>query len=699
MARSQQKNFHLPNKKISQPINHEAVIQSEERYRAFIEQSSEGIWRFELEKPTSIKTSVKKQIEHFYKYAYLAECNNATAKMYGFKKASDIVGARLGEFLVEDDPQNQDYLRAFIKSNYHLTNAESQEIDKYGNQLVFQNNLIGIVENGYLLRAWGTQRNITNQKKAQVALQESEERLRLALEAGKLGIWDWDIKSGKISWSEKIYELHGLKPEEFSGKMEDFIKLIHPEDIKNLAKEINIAKKRIGRFTFEFRTIHPDGTIKWLSTDGQAISDKNGKAIRMLGATFDITERKQMEMNAKLLSEASKILSSSLDYNKTLSAIGRIVIPYLADWIIIDLVQNGVIKRVAVEHVNPRFRSLTTKLKTKYPPNLLKNFGVPNNIKLGKSELTPYISDDLLHSASQNNEHFRILKKLGFTSGMCITLKSQGRVIGAMTFVYGVSHRTYNTSDFLIAQELASRISLALENARLFKNEQMAVNLRDEFISVASHELKTPLTSLKMYTQLSQKLLKPNDEPKLKKYLTKMDQQVNKLTLLIRDLLNVSKMQLGRLEFHEEYFDLQEVIKDTIDVTQAAHETHTIKLKGNVKGKVCGDRDRIEQVINNLLNNAIKYSPYAKEIIVSVRQNPNQTKVSIKDFGIGIEKKHIDKIFHRFYRVSNLKEETFPGLGIGLYISYEIIKRHNGELTVTSIKGKGSTFTFTIPQK
>jgi len=142
----------------------------QQRYLTFIKQSSEGIWRFELKKPMSTQLSVEKQIDHFYKYAYLAECNDAMAKMYGYKSAEEVIGARLADILVRDNKNNVTYLKSFIKSSYNLSGAESFEVDKNGMYKYFQNNLIDIVENGYLVRAWGIQRDITDRKLAEQEL-------------------------------------------------------------------------------------------------------------------------------------------------------------------------------------------------------------------------------------------------------------------------------------------------------------------------------------------------------------------------------------------------------------------------------------------------------------------------------------------------------------------------------------------------
>ncbi|MFA5135992.1 MAG: ATP-binding protein [Patescibacteria group bacterium] len=222
---------------------------------------------------------------------------------------------------------------------------------------------------------------------------------------------------------------------------------------------------------------------------------------------------------------------------------------------------------------------------------------------------------------------------------------------------------------------------------------------KDDFISVASHELKTPITSLKLYGQLLERIVRKNKHRQYGTYLKKMDGQIDRLTRLITSLLEVAKMQMGKIPFRMSHFDLDELIKEVAYIRQKKTTEHSIVVRGAIKRKIFGDRDMISQVMENLLSNAVKYSPKQKQIRVSVGLSKGVAIVSVQDYGIGIDKKHHDKIFDRFYRVSGTNESKYPGFGIGLYISRQIIKQHRGRLWVKSVKGKGSTFSFSLPVK
>jgi signal transduction histidine kinase len=220
---------------------------------------------------------------------------------------------------------------------------------------------------------------------------------------------------------------------------------------------------------------------------------------------------------------------------------------------------------------------------------------------------------------------------------------------------------------------------------------------KDEFISVASHELKTPVTSLKGFTNVLQRRLTQQGDEQTLRFLSRMDAQLNKLTKIINDLLDISKMQAGQLSFHKQPFELDSLIRETVEDVQAASLSHQFLIEGEAGVQISGDKDRLEQVFINLLTNAVKYSPKADKVLVSLSHTQQEAIVWVKDFGMGIVDAHHQKIFERFYQVTDPLEKTYPGLGMGLYISREIVNRHQGRMWVESRKGEGATFFVALP--
>jgi two-component system CheB/CheR fusion protein len=240
-----------------------------------------------------------------------------------------------------------------------------------------------------------------------------------------------------------------------------------------------------------------------------------------------------------------------------------------------------------------------------------------------------------------------------------------------------------------------SLILLAIED--ITERKQLEQQ-KDEFISIASHELKTPITSLKAYTQILGQRFRKADDIKSAKLVEKMNSQVDKLTELIGDLLDVTKMEAGRIQFHESYFDFNELVEGTVEELQRTTEKHIITMELQPSLTVYGDHDRLGQVLTNFITNAIKYSPQADKIIVKTFVNKNKITLCVQDFGVGLLEEDQEKVFERFYRVGGSDQNTFPGLGLGLYIASEIIKRHKGRVWVESKKAQGSTFCFSLPK-
>jgi PAS domain S-box-containing protein len=220
---------------------------------------------------------------------------------------------------------------------------------------------------------------------------------------------------------------------------------------------------------------------------------------------------------------------------------------------------------------------------------------------------------------------------------------------------------------------------------------------KDDFLGIASHELKTPVTSIKAYAQVLGAMLTKEGEHKKAEMVMRMDAQVNRLTNLIGDLLDVTKINSGRLQFNKTWFDFNEAVKETVEDLQHTTQKHTLVQNFTQTGSIYSDKDRISQVITNLITNAIKYSPHTDTIIINTRRENKEAIVCVQDFGIGIPDDKKDRVFEQFYRVSGNKQHTFPGLGLGLYISSEIIKREGGRMWVNSVEGKGSTFCFALP--
>lgn len=258
------------------------------------------------------------------------------------------------------------------------------------------------------------------------------------------------------------------------------------------------------------------------------------------------------------------------------------------------------------------------------------------------------------------------------------------------------------------AAEKAEKLMMALDDVKddlrktLIEQEndkeairQLAMK-KDEFMNIASHELKTPITSMKAYIQLIISMAREEEHAPILSFVEKASKQVDKLVGLVNDLLDVSKVQAGHMQFRFTKFNMSMIITECVEQMQNSTSGHQIILEGDPDIEVTGDKMRLEQVVSNLLSNAIKYSPKADKVIIRTTKAADELRVEVQDFGIGIPQEHLDRIFERFYRADEVSGKFF-GLGLGLYITAEIIKRHNGRIGVSSQTGQGSVFWFTVP--
>ena len=551
---------------------------------------------------------------------------------------------------------------------------------------------------------------ITNLPRTTDAFIQNETLFRTLIENGLDAIILKDEEGNVTYASPSIEHILGYTPEEFITFRSS--EVIHPGDQQPTADLfMKLLSEQGSNVTTQYRVRHKNGSWRWVEgTWKNLLSDLHIQSVVI--NIHDITERKQAEERQHLLDEASNILVSSLDHQITLKEVAELIVPSLADYCRIALLDaSQQIKDISVNHIDPKKISLVRALYEQYKDRASSTHGLRRLLETGKAELISNVSSEVLETVRDNPELLAIIDALGLQSYMGVPLVARGKTIGAITFSSIQPHRHFNQDDLAFAEELARRIALVLDNARLYQEAQEEIAERkqaeaqlrelerrkDEFISMASHELKTPVTSLKGFINLFQRRLAKQADEKTLYYLKRMDAQLNKLTNLITDLLDVSKMQTGQLTYQEEPFDLNELISETVENLQAATASHQLFVEASGAVQVVGDRDRIGQVLINLLTNAVKYSPLADKVIVRLATDAEKAIVSVQDFGVGIAEAHHNKIFERFYQVVDPEEKMSPGLGIGLYLSCEIVRRHGGNMWVESSKGKGATFYFTIP--
>lgn len=493
------------------------------------------------------------------------------------------------------------------------------------------------------------------------ALAQSEKRFEMMVESVKdYAIFMLDPEGNVTSWNVGAEKINGYSVDEVLGK--NFC-IFYPDEAFKAGRPqiaLELAKER-GRYEDEGWRVRKNGSRFWANVVLSSIRDENGRLLGFGKVARDLTERKKMEDRSRFLSEVSSVLSYSLDLDITLREMANLVVQEFAAFCAVDVMDDdGHLQRIAFASRHPQSSELGIRL-------------------------APLDRNSAQMSGSL----------------MSVPLVTRDRVLGVITFKSDSQMDDYRPTDLEVAKELASRAAHAVENAKLYLEAQAAIRTRDEFLSIASHELKTPLTTLRLQAQITKRGLRKGDmsfftSERLNRLVDQVDAQVDRLAHLVDDMLDVSKARIGKLSANLEEINLSEVVRDvTSSMSQQLNEVGC-ELKLHLQHRVIGfwDKYRMEQVLLNLLSNALKYGA-GKPIEVTVSSHHDVAQIKVKDNGIGIAKADQERIFRRFERAISASEVS--GLGLGLYITYEILKAHEGTIRVVSEREKGSEFIVELP--
>jgi PAS domain S-box-containing protein len=406
-----------------------------------------------------------------------------------------------------------------------------------------------------------------------------------------------------------------------------------------------------------------------------------------------------------VLAEASRLLDASLDYEDTLQEVAHVAVRTLADWCIVHLLDaDGSIRWLALAHGDPAKEALARELQERYPATE----GVARVLRTGTSEMySNEMSDTQRARRARDPEHLRMLRELDSRSVMIVPLVARGRILGAVSLISTAPGRTYDSTDLAIAEELARRCGQAVDNARLHTEAQTAVKARDRFVSIASHELRTPIARVKGYAEMLLAARSDGDltDDMLERSLQRIDHASDRLAGLVRDLLDLSRITAGKLPMRLRSLDVTDLVRDAASryQEQLAGASPSGKLLLDIVGQpvtVSGDPDRLEQVLTNLLDNAVKYSPEGPELRMRVQPKARGVLLEVSDHGIGLPSQAAaDRIFEPFSRADNAEHRQITGMGLGLYICRNIVEQHHGRIWARSEgEGRGTTISVWLPE-
>ncbi|TSC24660.1 PAS domain S-box protein [Corallococcus sp. Z5C101001] len=614
----------------------------------------------------------------------------------GYERA-EVIGRDSVEFLT---PESRRYASEVILPDYFRTgfcrDVPYQIVRKDGQPIDVL--LSAIAERdpaGGVARSLAVLIDVTERKRAEEALRESDMRLRAILDNAPTVFFLLDTQERYIFVNRQWERLFHRSRQEVAGRT---VFDVFPRETAEALHQTNEdAFRTVSSVEREEQIPQDDGPHIHL-TQKFPLLDSSGKAYALCGIATDITEQKRMEASQRFLAEASRELVTSLDYETTLQRVAEQAVPNLANLCVVFVRTEGAsLQPVAVaDSVPARARDVREFLQ-RHPPASGSPHGPAWVLSTGRSEALG-ASKGLLDPTALTQERWAAIQTLQGRPSLGVPLQARGRTLGALYLISTRPGHAYSPAELALAEELGRRAAFAIDNAQLYTSAQESIRARDEFLSIASHELKTPLTSMKLRVQqMESTLSRPGPLPveRVSRMLEVFEDQLMRLSHLVDHLLDVSRINERRLDLRLEEMDLVAVTRDVVSHLTEQFEKTGCAFELVAPTPVWGrwDRLRLEQVMLNLLTNAMKYGA-GRPIRMEVMLHAGRARLSIEDHGMGIPPEAQGRIFERFERAAS---RNYGGLGLGLFITRQIIDAHGGRIFVESAPGLGAKFIVDLP--
>lgn len=595
------------------------------------------------------------------------------------------------------------------------------------------------------------------------ALYESEKNLWFMANIMPQLVWITDPTGYHEYYNQQWYEYTGTSPQTAprDTKTDEWKRLYHPNDYMRAWKAWRKVLKTGEPYEIEYRLYHaPTKAYRWVIARAMPYRDSTGAIKRWYGTSTDIDEYKHATQVQTFLANVSKELSSSLDYGNMLKKVTQLCVPVIADWCSIDLYdkEHG-FQQVSVAHKDPKKISMARKYREHNPMLLDAPTGVPNVMRTDKTEFYPRIDDEMLERYIDDKKILAFMKSLHLRSIIIAPIRINKQTMGGISFVSFDSERYYTETDVQIAEELAARISLAIANSKLYadsiedvkqrktlekelvlekqklesrvkeRTEQLQLTneglraeikkrrevesqrirhfidlnrSKDEFISIASHQLRTPATGVKQYIGMLLEGFVGELDPQQKVILEKAYQSNERQLKIVSDLLQVAQVDAGKIMLRKSPVLVNELVED---VLREQHNTFALRhqtishTKHLPDVELMIDRASIRMVLENVVDNASKYSLEKTHMEIAVRQQDDDLLISVIDEGVGIDQKVKYRLFEKFSRLDNPLSTKVGGTGLGLYWAKKIVDLHGGSLTYAPNGSRGSIFTIRLPKQ
>ena len=627
-----------------------------------------------------------------------------------------------------------------------------------------------------------------------------EERYRQLADAMPQIVWTADANGNTTYFNRRWYEYTGLEQD---GEHDTRLRrsVLHPDDVApTLARrDASLATGELYEIEYRFRAA--DGSYRWHLGRAVPVRDAQGAIELWVGTATDIHDRKRAEEQRRFIVAAGDALSRSLDYRKTLAEVAKLAVGGIADWCVVHVVEaDGTVSELAVAHEDPAQVAFAQELEERYPPNPDQPTGPAAVVRTGEAELVSEITDEMLVLGARDELHLDLLRQLELRSYMCVPLRGRERMLGAITFISCDPAGLFGPEDLRLAEELAGRAVMAIENAQLYREaeeraqaaqvlatigdgvvlvddegrvrlwneaaqritglatgdavdwesvvrrvriatagesaraesipleiegrelwlsvsavgfdggtvfafrdlteERALETMRQDLVATVSHELRTPLAAIYGSAITLRRGDVELEEELRDKLLDVIEGEAKRLADIVEDLLLTSQLDSGKLEVRIEGCDPIAIVQQEIE-TARTHIPQHVELELEAPAElppVAADAGQLRQVLSNLLDNAVKYSPDGGPISIEVSSDERNVRFAVRDRGLGVPAAERERVFEKFYRLDPGMSRGIGGTGLGLYICRELVRRVGGRIWVES-EVDGSTFVVEIPQE
>jgi PAS domain S-box-containing protein len=623
------------------------------------------------------------------------------------------------------------------------------------------------------------------------------ERYRQLADAMPQIIWTAAPDGGANYFNRRWFEFTGLSTADSGAN--SWTTVVHPDDLPVAVGRREETLLSGETFEVEYRFRRHDGAYRWHLGRAVPIRDSNGEVEFWIGTATDIHDRKVIEEQRSFIMSAGDELSKTLDYRVSLARIAELAAQEVADWCSVHIVDDeGALTQVALAHHDPAMLTFARELQERYPGDPDAPTGVPAVIRRGEAELVPEIPEHLLRESAKDDLHFELLQQLGLRSYVCAPLKGRDRVLGAITFVSSTSGRRFDADDLKLAEELARRVAMAIENAQLYReterraqaarvlasigdgvvlvdrrgrvqlwnaaaeritglaeadvvgrqvdeaihgwpighdrietvpleiggrelwlsisavtaedgvvyafrdltHERALESMRQDLVATVSHELRTPLAAIYGAALTLRRDDVELEEQLRDKLLEVIAEESARLSEIVNDLLLASQLDTGKLQANVEPCDAAALVSLEVEAART-HLPENVAIDLDVPEglpPVAADPGQLRQVLANLIDNAVKYSPEGGRVRVALEPQERSVRIAVSDSGLGIPREEQSRIFEKFYRLDPDMKQGIGGTGLGLYICRELVHRVDGRIWVESDGASGSTFVVELPR-